>query len=126
VLPDAVEDPSVGEDAHVDVGHDDVVEMSLSLVGEEQVGHPHFVGVGQRQIFDFACGSQETDEANCGRNQRKWRTVAVLISEPLVEPFLAECDGRAVFLHVKHVLDLSGRIQRTRTGRQECDRQTGN
>ena len=58
VLPDAVEDASVGEDADVDVGHDDVVEVALSFVGEEQVGHPHFVGIRQRQILDFACGSQ--------------------------------------------------------------------
>jgi hypothetical protein len=53
--PDAVEDASVWEDADVDIGHDDVVKVSLSLVGEEQVGHPHFVGIRQRQILDFAC-----------------------------------------------------------------------
>ena len=50
-LPDAVEDVAAGEDAHVDVGHDDVVEVALPLVGEEQIGHPDLVRVGQRQVL---------------------------------------------------------------------------
>jgi hypothetical protein len=29
--------------------------MSLPFVGEKEIGHPDFVGIRQRQIFDFAC-----------------------------------------------------------------------
>ena len=54
-LPDAVEDVSIGKDANVDIGYDDVMKMSFSFVGEEEIGHPDFVGIRQRQIFDFAC-----------------------------------------------------------------------
>ena len=38
---DAVEDVAVGEDAHVEVGLDDVVELAVLLVTEEGVRHPH-------------------------------------------------------------------------------------
>lgn len=51
--PDAVEDTAVGKNADVHIGHDDGVEMPLSFIREEQIGHPHFVRIGQRQIFDF-------------------------------------------------------------------------
>jgi len=69
--PDAVEDPSVREDAHVDVGHDDVVEMSLSLVGEEQIRHPDFARIGQRQIFEFTCAKKRRKmKCGCCRSER--------------------------------------------------------
>lgn len=41
---DAVQDGSVREDAYVDVGHDDVVEVAFFLVGEEEIRHPDSVG----------------------------------------------------------------------------------
>jgi hypothetical protein len=53
-LPDAVKDVAVGINAHVDVGHDQIVEVAVSLVGEEQIRHPDLLRVGQRQIFDLA------------------------------------------------------------------------
>ena len=56
--PDAVEDTSVWEDADVDVGYDNVVKVPFSFVGEEQIRHPHFVGIRQRQILDFSCGAE--------------------------------------------------------------------
>ena len=59
-LPNAVENGAIGEDADVDVGHDDVVKVSLSFVGEEEIGHPDFVGIRQREVFDFACGCEVT------------------------------------------------------------------
>lgn len=54
-LPYAVENGAVWEDADVDVRHDDVVEMSFPFIGEEQIGHPHFVRIRQGKVFDFAC-----------------------------------------------------------------------
>jgi hypothetical protein len=51
IIPDAVEDVSIGKDANVDVGYDDVVEMSFSLVGEEEIGHPDLVGICQCQVL---------------------------------------------------------------------------
>ena len=38
---DAVQDVAVGEDAHVEVGLDDVVELAVLLITEEGVRHPH-------------------------------------------------------------------------------------
>ena len=52
--PDAVEDGAVGEDAHVDVGHDNVVKMALAFIREEQIGHPNFARVRKSQVFNFA------------------------------------------------------------------------
>ena len=46
--PDAVEDFAVGEDAHVDVGYDNVVKMALAFIREEQIRHPNTVGIGER------------------------------------------------------------------------------
>jgi len=51
VLPDTVQDPSIWEDSHVDIGHDDVVEVSLAFVGEKQVRHPHFARIVEGEIF---------------------------------------------------------------------------
>lgn len=55
ISPDAVEHVAVGEYADVHVGHDDVVEVALALVGKEQVGHPHLFRVVQRQVLDSTC-----------------------------------------------------------------------
>ena len=44
-LPNTIEDGAVREDPDVNIGNDNVVEMSLSLVGEEQIWHPNFVGI---------------------------------------------------------------------------------
>jgi len=51
ILPDAVEDVSIRKDANVDVGYDDVMKMSFSLVGEEEIGHPDLVGIRQCQVL---------------------------------------------------------------------------
>lgn len=51
ILPNAVQDPSIWEDSHVDVGHDNVMEMALTFVGEEKVGHPDFARVVECQIL---------------------------------------------------------------------------
>lgn len=40
VLPYAIEDRTVRENAYVDVGHNNVVEMPLFFVREKEVGHP--------------------------------------------------------------------------------------
>ena len=52
-VPNAVEYSAVGEDADVDVGDNNVVKVSFSLVGEEEIGHPDFVRVRQRKVFNF-------------------------------------------------------------------------
>ena len=52
--PDAVENVSVGVDADVDVGHDDLVLLGLLLVAEEGVRHPDLGGVRQRQVVQLA------------------------------------------------------------------------
>ena len=54
--PDAVENVSVGVDADVDVGHDDLVLLGLLLVAEEGVRHPDLGGVRQRQVVQLAWG----------------------------------------------------------------------
>lgn len=54
MLPNAVKDCAVGEDANVDVGYDDIVKVSFPLVREEEIGHPDLVGICQCQVFDFA------------------------------------------------------------------------
>ena len=51
--PDAVEDVAVWEDPDVEVGGEDVVELSDLLVPEERVWHPDLAYVGERQVFDF-------------------------------------------------------------------------
>lgn len=50
----AVQHRAVRKDPNVHVRHDDVVEVTLLLVGEEQIGHPHAVRLGQRQVFQTA------------------------------------------------------------------------
>ena len=50
---DAVEDVAVGEDSDVEVGGEDVVELSDLLVPEERVGHPDLTDVGESEVFDF-------------------------------------------------------------------------
>ena len=50
--PDAVEDAAVGVDADVQVGQNDVMEVSLLLVLEEEVRHPHHLRLGQGQVLD--------------------------------------------------------------------------
>lgn len=58
--PDTVEDGAVREDADVDIGHDDVVEVALLLVGEEQVRHPYPGGVRQSQVLYLSCKRRTT------------------------------------------------------------------
>lgn len=50
-LPDAVQYVARWEDSHVDVGHDDIVKVPLSLVREEQIRHPDFARVVEGQVF---------------------------------------------------------------------------
>ena len=50
---DAVEDVPVRVDSDVEVGGEDVVEVSDLLVPEEGVGHPNLARVRQGQIFYF-------------------------------------------------------------------------
>jgi hypothetical protein len=54
--PYAVENGAVRKDAYVYVGHDDVVEMTLLLVGEEQIRHPDAISLRQSQVFQPTCG----------------------------------------------------------------------
>ena len=53
--PDGVEDVAVGEDPHVEVGLEDVVEPTDLLVAEEGVRHPNLGGVSHRQVADLVC-----------------------------------------------------------------------
>ena len=50
---DAVEDVPVGMDPDVEVGGEDVVEVSNLLVPEEGVRHPNLARVRKGQIFYF-------------------------------------------------------------------------
>ena len=50
--PDAVEHPSVGEDPYIHVWHGDFVQLSRLLVLEEEIGHPDFFRVSQRQVLN--------------------------------------------------------------------------
>ena len=68
-LPDAVEYFSVGEDANVDVWHYNVMKVTFTLVGEEEIGHPDFVRICQRQILQFTCNFP-TDKVEV--NQYAW------------------------------------------------------
>lgn len=49
-LPDAVKNDPIRMYPDVEVGHDDVVKLTLLLVREEQVRHPNSGGVRQRQV----------------------------------------------------------------------------
>ena len=53
--PDAVEDSSVGEDPDIHVWHGDFVQLSRLLVLEEEIGHPYFLRVSQRQVLNATC-----------------------------------------------------------------------
>lgn len=53
--PDAVEYVPVWEDPYVEVWLYDVVELSLLLVPEEGVRHPHLAGVRQGEVLDSTC-----------------------------------------------------------------------
>ena len=44
---DAVKNFAVWEDPDVDIGYDDVVKVTLSLVGEKEIRHPHFFRIRQ-------------------------------------------------------------------------------
>jgi hypothetical protein len=46
-IPNTVEDGTIWKYSDVDVGHDDVVEVALLLIGEEEIRHPHAVGLCQ-------------------------------------------------------------------------------
>lgn len=50
-LPNAVQNPSVWKNSHVDVGHDNVMEMAFTFVGKEEIGHPDFARVVECQIL---------------------------------------------------------------------------
>ena len=52
---DAVEDVPVGVDPDVEVGGEDVVELSDLLVPEESVWHPDLADVRQGEILDLLC-----------------------------------------------------------------------
>ena len=51
--PDAVEDVAVWEDPDVEVGGEDVVELSDLLVPEERVRHPDLTRVGDGEVGDL-------------------------------------------------------------------------
>ena len=53
LIPDAVENITIRVDPDVEVGGEDVVELSDLLVPEERVRHPDLADVGERQVFDF-------------------------------------------------------------------------
>ena len=52
--PDAIKYVSVGIDADIDVGHNDLVFLRLLLVSEECVWHPHFGRVGKCEVVELA------------------------------------------------------------------------
>ena len=51
--PDAVQHVSVGVDPDVEVGLDDVVELSVLLVAEEGVRHPDLGAVRHGEVLDL-------------------------------------------------------------------------
>ena len=51
--PDAVQNFAFRVDPDVDVGHDDVVEVSSLLVLEKRVRHPDFVRVSHGEVFNL-------------------------------------------------------------------------
>lgn len=50
-LPDAIENTTVGVDAQVHIGQNDVMEVTQLLVLEEKVRHPHLVRLRQGQVL---------------------------------------------------------------------------
>ena len=53
VLPDAIENHAIRIDSDVDIGDDDVVEVSGLLVLEEGVRHPNFIWIRHCQVFNL-------------------------------------------------------------------------
>ena len=53
--PDTVENIPIWVDSDVEVGGEDVVELSDLLVPEESVRHPDLADIRQSQVFDFIC-----------------------------------------------------------------------
>ena len=45
-------------DTDVHVWRDDVVEMSVLLIGKKQIRHPNPGCVRQGQVFDFTCATE--------------------------------------------------------------------
>ena len=78
---DAVEHIAIGEDPHIEVGLDDVVELSLLLISEEAVWHPNFGAVCHGEILDLAAH--------------------IIKLQPVVIPLLSEGD-----LHTELHLDI--------------------
>lgn len=95
-LPNTVKYSAIREDANVNVGNNDIVKMSLAFVGEKEIGHPNFVRIRQRQIFNFAYKKQifkkayQFNESSDGIQEHIILTVVIVILQPLVEPFFAE------------------------------------
>ena len=52
---DAEEDSAIRVNPDIEVGHQDVVHGSSSLIPEERVWHPHLARLSDCQIFDFIC-----------------------------------------------------------------------
>lgn len=77
-VPYAVQNRSVGKYTYINIWHNNVVKMSLFLVGKEQIGHPDSVGIRQREIL------QSSSE--------------IVELEPFVQPLLAERQLYAVLL----------------------------
>lgn len=55
-IPYAVEYSSRGKYPDVDVGHNDIVEMTKFLVLEESVWHPNPASLRHGQILQLSCG----------------------------------------------------------------------
>ena len=55
IVPDAEKYGAARWYADVDVGYDDFMEVTVPLVGKEQIGHPDFIVVSQRQVLEFTC-----------------------------------------------------------------------
>lgn len=52
-IPNAVQDVAIREDPDVNIWDDDVVEVSLSLVGKEEIRHPDFLGIREGEVLHF-------------------------------------------------------------------------
>jgi hypothetical protein len=64
-LPYTVKYVSVWKDSYVQVGLNDVVELSVLLVPEEGVRHPDLPRVGHRQVFDAALKKKQDKKSHC-------------------------------------------------------------
>lgn len=54
-IPDTVEDVSVGKDADVQIGLDNVVKVTLLFISKKRIWHPDSPGIRQGEILESTC-----------------------------------------------------------------------